>query len=682
MKKREWKEANTIGAALADTLSEYELSNPTLRADATGEEQLDFFTTHEKIYGKAFKSLYYHLYTNANASRAETIIADLSNLLLAKIASERANGQDKIALFLSGRQSANEALLPILYSYFPQFAQDETRFSLDDENLRFGLREISELPLTDAPAQVLGEAFQSLIGPRLRGDKGQFFTPNSLVKAIVNVLDPQPNAKVVDPACGTGGFLVEAWHHQLSARNASGEKSSQLIGIDKDRDLARLSEAVLEIVAPQKNKVLTLNSLDVEAMRSLPREHTPFEADFVLTNPPFGTKIKVTDKRILKQFDLGHVWHWNGTFWAKGTQARTSQDPQVLFIELCILLLKEGGKLGIVLPEGVFGNSSAGYVWDFVRANGKILALLDCPRTTFQPSTDIKTNVLFFEKAAESDRDVSQLASVWGAVAINCGHDRRGRTETSDGQRYPDDFPGIGAEFSRRDLSSVHWQKFTVSNPYYLCPRYYDRVAVAELEKEAERLGATIMSIGEMVAQGWLRIRKGHEVGAEAYGTGDVPFVRTSDISNYEVSIDSTRSVSNEVYEDYKDQQKLAPGDILMVSDGRYRIGRTAILHHHNFRCVVQSHIRIIKVRPQSPVRPIDLLYLLNLPMVLHQIRNLVFVQSTLGSLGNRINEIKLPIPNPNARWEETTRAFRELIEKRAELLSQLREFEHEGYDL
>jgi type I restriction enzyme M protein len=190
------------------------------------------------------------------------------------------------------------------------------------------------------------------------------------------------------------------------------------------------------------------------------------------------------------------------------------------------------------------------------------------------------------------------------------------------------------------------------------------------------------MSLGEMVKHGWVRIRKGHEVGAEAYGTGDVPFIRTSDISNYEISIDPTRSVSDEVYEQYKKQQNLAPGNILMVADGRYRIGKTAILHPHNFRCIVQSHIKIITVTPLSPIGSIDLLYLLNLPMVVHQIRNLVFVQSTLGSLGSRINEIKLPIPKPTPQWEDTIRGFRELIEKRAELLRQLHEFEHEGYDL
>jgi type I restriction enzyme M protein len=185
-----------------------------------------------------------------------------------------------------------------------------------------------------------------------------------------------------------------------------------------------------------------------------------------------------------------------------------------------------------------------------------------------------------------------------------------------------------------------------------------------------------------MAKKGYLRIRKGHEVGAEAYGTGDIPFVRTSDIANFEISIDPTRSVNEEVYRQYADQQKLAPGDILLVSDGRYRIGRTAILHDYDYRCIVQSHIRIITVTRRSPINAVELLYLLSLPMVQHQIRNLVFIQSTLGSLGKRLLEVRLPLPKSIPQWSKTIDEFCSLIEGRASLLKRLRDFEHSGYEL
>jgi len=644
------------------------------------DEQLD---SSEKVYASAFKKLYYHLYSNSNLSRSEKIMSDLSNLLLCKIVAERTNAQDVITDFLDKKGTANELLLPLLKENFPHLITDEDKFYLDDKALRYGLGELSGLSLQSASAHVMGEAFQALMGPRLRGDKGQFFTPKSLVKAMIAILNPAKEAKVVDPACGTGGFLVETQSFQDNAPLEIQDRPfGKLIGIDKDKDLCRLAEATLEIVAPERGTVLNCNSLDVKALMKLPEDKSPFNADYILTNPPFGAKIKVVEREILKQFCLGHKWTYSDLGWIQDSQLRDAQDPQILFIELCIKLLKPGGKMGIVLPEGVFGNTNMGYVWDFVRSQGSIVALLDCPRTTFQPSTDTKTNVLFFEKENVVPSGKSASSQTWMAVALNCGHDRRGRIVKTNGESYPDDYPVIGDTFKIRSTELTPWQNVEITDPYYLCPRYYDRSPLKELEKEAKRLGAELISIRDMVKKGYLVIRKGHEVGAESYGTGDVPFVRSSDISNYEVSIDPTRSVSEEVYEQFRDLEQLAPNDILMVVDGRYRIGRSALLHEHNYVCVVQSHIRIITVTPKSPLDSIEFLYVLNLPMIQHQIRNLVFIQSTLGSLGSRLNEIMIPLPRKNAEWDKTIGKFRQLVQGRSDLLKRLKEFEHAGYEL
>lgn len=645
------------------------------------DEQLD---SSEKIYATAFKKLYYHLYSNSNSSRSEKIMSDLSNLLLCKIICERNNTQDVITRFLNKEGTANQLFLPLLRKAFPHLINEDDKFYMDDKTLRYGLGELSGLSLQSASAHVMGEAFQALMGPRLRGDKGQFFTPKSLVKAMIAVLHPTDDVKIIDPACGTGGFLIETQAYQVdNFTDIKKRKLGKFIGIDKDKDLCRLAEATLEIVAPERGTILNFNSLDIKALMKLPEDQSPFNADYVLTNPPFGAKIKITEQDILKQFSLGHKWLYRDSSWHQENQVRDAQDPQILFIELCIKLLKPGGQMGIVLPEGVFGNTNTGYIWDYIRSQGNIIALLDCPRTTFQPSTDTKTNVLFFQKFKNSSlNNKDNSKKVWMAVALNCGHDRRGRTVKTNGNSYPDDYPIIGDSFKTRSTELTPWQYTEISDPYYLCPRYYDKSPLKELEKEAERLGAELVSIREMINKGFLRIRKGHEVGAESYGTGDIPFVRTSDISNYEISIDPTRSVSDEIYEKVRDLEQLAPNDILMVADGRYRIGRTAILHEHNYICVVQSHVKIITVTPKSPIDAVELLYILNLPMIQHQIRNLVFIQSTLGSLGSRLNEIMIPLPKKTAEWNKTISEFRYLVEGRSKLLKKLKEFEHAGYEL
>src|SRR5205823_373386 len=103
--------------------------------------------------------------------------------------------------------------------------------------------------------------------------------------------------------------------------------------------------------------------------------------------------------------------------------------------------------------------------------------------------------------------------------------------------------------------------------------------------------GAAWATIDELTTEMTIAVRKGHEVGADAYGTGDVPFVRTSDIVNFEIRIDPATSVSDEIYQRFREPQGLQAGDVLLVVDGRYRIGATAILSQNNSRCVVQSHL-------------------------------------------------------------------------------------------
>src|SRR5487761_797643 len=162
-----------------------------------------------------FKKIYYHLYSNSKVSRAELIIEDLSLLLLAKLSAETNGGQAALSSYLEGKGTADTTLLPLLRKSYPELLGPKQTFALADTSLRMALSELSELDLSRAPAHTLGEAFQALIGPRLRGEKGQFFTPKSVVRAMVEILDPKPGEDVCDPAHGTGGFLAETHVYQL-----------------------------------------------------------------------------------------------------------------------------------------------------------------------------------------------------------------------------------------------------------------------------------------------------------------------------------------------------------------------------------------------------------------------------------------------------------------------------------
>ena len=106
------------------------------------------------------------------------------------------------------------------------------------------------------------------------------------------------------------------------------------------------------------------------------------------------------------------------------------EAPQILFIERCYQLLKYGGRMAIVLPDGIFGNNLLGYIRKYLLEKGRILAIIDVPIETFMPNTATKTSILIFQKL--ETEDIPHDYPIYMAVAETCGHDRRGKVIEED----------------------------------------------------------------------------------------------------------------------------------------------------------------------------------------------------------------------------------------------------------
>ena len=264
---------------------------------------------------------------------------------------------------------------------------------LDAKSIAYVASQLQNYSLLKADKDAVGDAFEVFIGPGLRGEKGQFFTPRNVVRMTVEMLDIEPGEKVIDPACGSGGFLIVALEYvwkkiEQKYRHLPSDVITQkkvevankfFFGIDKEFDLAKVSKAYMAIIGDGRGGIFCADSL-------LPPEDWPSTMknkvklgtfDVVLTNPPFGAKIPIKDKNILAQYDLGYKWKFdkNAQKWVKTNTIRKSQVPQVLFIERCLQLLKPGGRMGIVLPDGILGNKREGYIREFIKQNAKILLL-------------------------------------------------------------------------------------------------------------------------------------------------------------------------------------------------------------------------------------------------------------------------------------------------------------------
>ena len=400
-----------------------------------------------------------HIAGNATGiTRDDTIVSEVVKLLHAKTFDEIKLRRRKNCYFYRLEQDdaasvANRIRTLLNDAETSANARDGTAgdadfsLQLDDESIAYAVGQLHHYSILEAERDVLGEAFESLIGPTLRGAEGQFFTPRNVTRMCVDMISPKPGERVLDPACGAGGFLGDTLAHL--ARHSSRARG-KTVGIDKDAFLATLCRDHLALYH-QKHSIFCDNALAPPDNWSeqLQKEAPLGSFDVILTNPPFGAAIPVKGTDVLSQYDLAWKWVKSATGIPRPLDERVpSRPPQTLFIERCVQFLRPGGRAAIVLPEGILGNENELYIREWIRAHAHILAIVDCPLETFMPSTPTKTCVLFLQKRKSSD---DPPPSVYVAIAEHCGHDRRGRPVTNEDGARRDDFPEIARNYKRTD---------------------------------------------------------------------------------------------------------------------------------------------------------------------------------------------------------------------------------------
>lgn len=174
-------------------------------------------------------------------------------------------------------------------------------------------------------------------------------------------------------------------------------------------------------------------------------------------------------------------------------------------------------------------------------------------------------------------------------------------------------------------------------------PKYY----APNIQRDLEALNKThnVTKISTLIENNVLEVSTGHEIGKLAYGTGDIPFVRTSDIVNWETKTAPKQGVSTDIYLEYKRKQDVQLGDILLVRDGTYLIGTNCIITELDKKIVYQSHILKIRVKDKSKLDPYLLFILINSPLFLEQIRSVQFTADTIDTIGNRFFDLQIAIP-------------------------------------
>ncbi len=295
---------------------------------------------------------------------------------------------------------------------------------------------------TEELYDVVGAAYEVYVGSHLKGDRGQYFTPRLVVQLLVRLVNPTERDLVVDPAMGSGGFLITTMRHvsraiaQSDRTKAAKRKAFQafckrLYGIDKSPKLVKVARTNMILASDGHAGLVKGDSL--EPLDILPDAFRPKEEvdrpTVILTNPPFGATAEhkltaETEKEILSAFQLGHVWRKDPVDGAlKPGDKLTGEGvpPEYLFVERCIRWLKPGGMLGIVIPRGILVNDKALPVRTLMFPNARILAVVNCHDDTFKPHTDAKAAVVVLEKK-ESPSDHDDDYPIFMAISQGIGH--------------------------------------------------------------------------------------------------------------------------------------------------------------------------------------------------------------------------------------------------------------------
>lgn len=650
----------------------------------------DLIPTHN--LKQKFVAIRNHLAGNAvGTTRDEEYARQIINIILCKLYDEKYTKPQEILTFRAGvGENPKDVKKRIVDRFieakktYKDVLDDSDNITLDEKSLTYIVGELQAYSLMTAKRDVVGDAFEIFIHRALKGGQGQYFTPKNIVRTAIKILDPGCEDKIIDPACGSGGFLIEGlkylhmkvekmgaemnWPEDMIKEEKIAKANINFCGIEKDTFLSKVVKAYMILMGDGKSGIFCEDSLnEPKEWGSKTRARIQLGGfDMLLANPPFGAKIPVKGEKKLGQYPLGYKWKHDKkeNIWIKSNKVKESEAPQILFLDRCLDLVREGGKLAIVVPDGVLCNPTDGYIVQELLTKAELIGLIDLPMSSFLPYTPTKTHVIFLRKTAKPRKDYQFFMS----YAKTCGHDKRGREIVSD---EISEIPSYLKKLENGEIekpSHLGWyMRISELKDNILLPKYYNPDLQTELEKYENSGDYELKTLQELQKEKILKVSRGHEVGSDNYGTGDIPFVRTSEISNWEVTSDCTHCVSEDIYMKYKVKQNLEKEDILVVNDGTYLMGRAAMITESDLKIVFQSHFRRIKISEKEKLSPYLLLALLGLEIVQRQIESKSFRQGTISTMGSRLMEVKIPIPTDMQLKKKIIDDMKEIIDNKNE---------------
>lgn len=646
---------------------------------------------------------------DTHVNRDEFILNDLANLLICKIADEQAGEADPDRTLAFQRAATRAATATAIRHFFNDtrnrlrsvFVDDSDMIHVDDASLERIVEALEPYQLLGNDRHVVGEAFQILRGKALKGTEGAYFTPPPLVDCVVSLVDPTHEERVIDPACGTGGFLAAALDHVFGAVEARPKITQRakdtakrrwaqelLLAIDKDAVSVKLCKAYLTLLGDGRSHVYRANTIDRREWSGrtddLTRTVKAGTFDIVMTNPPFGKNLVVpAEVGRAENLTTCRKWKRVGGAW-EPTADVDEQQLGIVFLERAVELLKPNGRIAIVLPETFLFSSRLAWFVDWICRSLTVTHVVDVPMVAFEEFCRAKTCILIALK-------VPPLAGHKIAMSypksIGLDHyqkplyrrDARGQltgeldnemaeavrqfaASAYKGARAPDAnvlASGIVKQATVAPKGDgrlrFHVKQSDARGRGVLVPRYWwRRDTDAELQAWAKKHDAEIVTFGELHREGALKMFGGHgSPPGNARRTGTVPYVKVTDLKNWRINENPTNFIHDEVAAALRKRgPMLAYGDLVSPARASANIGQFCMVMPWQTGIVLTKEVVILRAeRNERGLDPFLLLALLSLRVVQAQYEALALMQTNREHLGDRWKEVRIPVPStPRAR--------------------------------
>lgn len=431
------------------------------RADQTIDDLFEIKKTWRELNPKFdFVEIIKRMEELALAGSGANVFEEIFKIIYAKLYDEemaRKRRENQEVLFRKYRDAEktydiiNNELFKKAIQEWPDTFELSDRIRLSPDRLNICVPFLENIRLFETGQgeyEIIDRAFEHLIAEVSKGQRGQYFTPRHVIKMCVKMMNPKDDEYVIDPACGSGGFLLHTmyyiWDNFLKTESAKKDYAAKFIfGIDFDDNMRRISQALMLIAGDGRHHIFKRNALDARDWQGQESEdarvalkpllakvgnladakenqltYRHLNFDILMTNPPFAGENP--EQGILRQYDLAK----------KNGKLKNNVERHILFIERSLDAIRPGGRLAIVLPQGVLNNTNMEYIREYLFSRARILAVVGLHGNTFKlpapaKGTGTKTSVLFLQKPKKGE-EILKDYPIFMAVSKRGGKDNSG----------------------------------------------------------------------------------------------------------------------------------------------------------------------------------------------------------------------------------------------------------------